>query len=217
MIIQNKHLPLKNIKNQTLYKNNRKARIDTLVIHYISAVNVDKYKPFSLDTIVDIFENYRCSAHYVIDREGYVYRLVHDSCVAYHAGVSSLNGRSIGNSVNDFSIGIELVGGSWIDFTEHQYKSLAELTYDLQKKYIIPKENIVGHSNVAPKRKVDPGKRFNWKKYFVLIDEIREKNKIKIEEEKKMVNNISTGYVSFYERFINTFKHTFKKYLRKNK
>ena len=152
----------------------RKAAVDTLVIHYISAIYVNKNRPFDVDTVLKMLCEpiqtpegpIKISAHYAIDREGLVYRLVDEKNVAWHAGKSSLKGRAINGSCNDFSIGIELFGGDWIEFTEKQYTSLISLTQDIQTRHQIPKDNIVGHEFIAPVRKVDPGKHFRWPKYL---------------------------------------------------
>ena len=71
---------------------------------------------------------------------------------------------------NDFSLGIELEGAEDDDFTEQQYQKLATLTQTLLKFYPkITQERIVGHSDIAPGRKWDPGNGFNWQKYFALL------------------------------------------------
>ena len=146
-----------------------RSEIDTLVLHYISAVNLDRVDPFNQDLIINIFKDYKISAHYLIQRDGETYKLVPDLDTAWHAGKSNLRGRSIRGSCNDFSIGIELVGGKWIDFTEQQYDSLIFLTKRLRNLHTIPFENIVGHENIAPGRKFDPGPHFDWKRYMDLL------------------------------------------------
>jgi len=102
----------------------------------------------------------------MIARRGKVYKLVDEECVAWHAGKSTLRGCSVGNSCNDFSIGIELIGNGTKDFTNSQYDSLVKLTRDIRSRHTIPKENIVGHSDIAPGRKVDPGPHFDWGRYI---------------------------------------------------
>ena len=194
------------------FRAKRKAEVDTLIIHYISGVNIDKNDPFNVDTCLDFLtkpipigdgKSVKVSAHYMIDREGKIYRLVKDENVAWHAGKSELRGRSIQNSCNDFSIGIEMVGGAWITFTDAQYTALVELTKDIQSRYTIPRENITGHENIAPGRKTDPGKHFNWDKYLdgvfkapeevttTLPKEPAEDKAMYLAEE--MTNNISDG------------------------
>jgi len=102
------------------------------------------------------------SAHYVIDRDGTVYRCVPDELRAWHAGTSELEGRT---NVNDFSLGIELVGFATEPFTETQIDVLVELCVELCLKYpAITVARIVGHADVAmpPGRKTDPGPHFPW-------------------------------------------------------
>ena len=67
---------------------------------------------------------------------------------------------------NEFSIGIELEGADDISYTEEQYHSLAKLTQTLQKNYPDIKDNITGHSDIAPGRKTDPGDAFNWEHFY---------------------------------------------------
>jgi len=109
------------------------------------------------------------SAHYILPREPYegcdVIKCVDDNDVAYHAGESqwSINGETRTN-INNYSIGIELEGdGNIVAYTDYQYENLINLIKDLTSKHSIPEQNIVGHEEVAPGRKVDPGKLFDWK------------------------------------------------------
>lgn len=105
----------------------------------------------------------KVSAHLVIDREGRLTQFVPFSNRAWHAGESLFCGRS---NCNDYSIGIELVGTDFEPFTDSQYFSLAKVTKLLLKAY--PKmshEKIVGHSDIAPGRKTDPGPCFDWGRY----------------------------------------------------
>lgn len=145
------------------FKEGRKQNIDSLIIHYISAVNIDKNHPFELSNIIQIFKDNKVSTHYLIDRHGDIYRLVEEKNIAYHAGKSNLNGRE---NVNNFSIGIELVGGENWKFENIQYEALITLTKDIKNRYNIPITNIVGHDYIAPGRKIDPGKNFEWNKYL---------------------------------------------------
>ena len=78
---------------------------------------------------------------------------------AWHAGVSSFGKKT---NCNDFSIGIELEGSDHDDFDERQYNSLNKILVTLMEYYGIKKNDIVGHSDIAPDRKTDPGPRFDW-------------------------------------------------------
>ncbi|QXI29397.1 1,6-anhydro-N-acetylmuramyl-L-alanine amidase AmpD [Pseudomonas vanderleydeniana] len=102
----------------------------------------------------------RVSAHFLIERDGKVTQFV--SCLerAWHAGVSSFEGRE---TCNDFSLGIELEGTDDLPFTEAQYHSLIALTRQLMAQYPgITPQRICGHSDIAPGRKTDPGEGFDW-------------------------------------------------------
>jgi len=97
------------------------------------------------------------SAHFFIRRDGELIQFVPCSMRAWHAGASNWCGRE---RCNDFSIGIELEGSDELPFTEAQYASLAELTRTLKETY--PITSIVGHADIAPGRKTDPGPHFDW-------------------------------------------------------
>lgn len=142
--------------------------IDLIVIHYISAINLDRDKWSDLGLILGIFGGvewrgkiYVSSPHYVIERSGRLIETVHPDLRAWHAGTSKFKGRPY---CNNYSIGIEIVGGSFIDFMPSQYDCLIQLIEDLKNKY--PIKHIVGHEDIAtPKgRKHDPGERFDWGK-----------------------------------------------------
>jgi N-acetyl-anhydromuramoyl-L-alanine amidase len=106
----------------------------------------------------------RVSAHFVIRRDGGCVQFV--PCVkrAWHAGESRWRGRT---RCNDFSIGVELEGADDLVFEDAQYDALARLTQGLQKAY--PIAEIVGHSDIAPDRKTDPGPNFDWPRFRRLI------------------------------------------------
>ena len=87
---------------------------------------------------------------------------------AWHAGVSSFQGL---DNCNQFSIGIELEGTDDINYTTEQYQSLIEVSKDIMLAFPeIKKTNIVGHSDIAPDRKTDPGPYFNWNLYLSSLD-----------------------------------------------
>lgn len=108
----------------------------------------------------------RVSAHCLIRRDGEIVQYVPFTARAWHAGVSFYKGRE---KCNDFSIGIELEGTDECDFTSQQYQQLSTLTQQLIEHYPGIKENITGHSDVAPGRKTDPGPHFNWSYYRALL------------------------------------------------
>jgi N-acetylmuramoyl-L-alanine amidase len=139
------------------------GRIDVIVLHYTASS-----KPSALMTLT----NRDVSAHYVVtdDKPPIVYRLVNEDKSAWHAGDSSWYGRTF---LNQRSIGIEIVHPGWtpnsngdkgIPYSDAQIAAVIELTRDVAKRNNITPENIVGHSDVAPMRKIDPGPSFPWKK-----------------------------------------------------
>ncbi|HEV7669170.1 MAG TPA: 1,6-anhydro-N-acetylmuramyl-L-alanine amidase AmpD [Thermoanaerobaculia bacterium] len=111
-------------------------------------------------TIADL----KVSAHFFIRRGGELIQLVPCAKRAWHAGVSSWRGR---DACNDFSLGVELEGCDDRRYTGKQYLRLARLTRALQSTY--PIEEIVGHSDIAPGRKTDPGPCFDWQRYRRLL------------------------------------------------
>jgi len=103
------------------------------------------------------------SAHFLIRRDGEVVQYVSCDDRAWHAGVSEFNGRK---NCNDFAIGIELEGTDSSGYTEMQYHQLMLLTLELMAQYpMINTDNIVGHCDIAPGRKTDPGASFDWSRY----------------------------------------------------
>ena len=107
----------------------------------------------------------KVSCHYLINREGTVIQMVKDKNLAWHAGKSKWKQFT---NLNYSSIGIELVNKGhkfgYEKFTIKQIKSLIFLCKKLKKKYGIKNENFLGHSDIAPLRKIDPGEKFPWKK-----------------------------------------------------
>lgn len=111
----------------------------------------------------------RVSAHFLIRRDGEVIQFVSCNQRAWHAGVSNWQGRE---RCNDFSIGIELEGSDFVPFTVIQYQSLDVLLLAIQARY--PLVHVVGHSEIAPARKTDPGPFFVWEKLPKSILELRQ-------------------------------------------
>lgn len=103
------------------------------------------------------------SAHLLIERTGQVTQFVSLLDRAWHAGVSCFDGRE---GCNDFSIGIELEGTDDVPYTEPQYRVLAQLTRLIQATWpVIDAARIQGHSDIAPRRKTDPGPAFDWARF----------------------------------------------------
>ena len=104
-----------------------------------------------------VIHTLRVSSHFFITREGEAVQFVSCDDMAYHAGVSSFQGRE---KCNLFSIGIEMEGCDFEPFTEAQYQTLQHLLRALQAQY--PIEAVTGHQDIAPDRKTDPGHFFDW-------------------------------------------------------
>ena len=133
--------------------------IDTIIIHYTGMKNAQ----LALNYLCS--HKSRVSSHYFINEKGKLWQLVDDDNVAWHAGVSQWLDRK---NLNETSIGIELVNPGheygYQDFTNDQYKTLEELIKLLIDKFDIKIDRILGHSDIAPSRKLDPGEKFNWQK-----------------------------------------------------
>lgn len=118
------------------------------------------------ETFADL-EGLHVSSHFYIDRNGALTQFVSCADRAWHAGVSSFEGRE---NCNDFSVGIELEGSDYVPFEEAQYRTLRELIEALSEAY--PISAVAGHSDIAPGRKTDPGPFFEW-------DRLKEGNEMK--------------------------------------
>ena len=117
----------------------------------------------SADEYFEEIKNLKVSSHLLIDRRGRVTQFVPFNKNAWHAGISHYQGQE---NCNDFSIGVEMEGTDSIDYTTKQYESLREVTLSLMKAYPrIIIDNIVGHSDIAPERKTDPGESFDWSRF----------------------------------------------------
>ncbi len=154
------------------------TRIELLVIHNISLPPgcfggdaIDCFFTNTLDVGRDPYfagiSGMQVSAHVLIQRDGSIIQYVPFHQRAWHAGVSSFEGRS---NCNDYSIGIELEGTDERAYEEVQYQTLCELIKQLGQAYpAIRADRIVGHSDIAPGRKTDPGPAFDWTKISGLI------------------------------------------------
>lgn|GEM_PF-573242 len=144
---------------------------DVVVIHYISAIEIAPENPFDLAEILKIFCLYDVSSHFLINRQGRVYRLVPETSKAWHCGGSRMPPPDNRLNVNDFSIGVELMATENSGFTIEQYDSVVNLAAYLEKKYS-RLFTYVGHDMIAGKTaveeglrinaKVDPGALFDW-------------------------------------------------------
>ncbi|HQT63351.1 MAG: N-acetylmuramoyl-L-alanine amidase [Acidocella sp. 20-57-95] len=133
------------------------APIDHLVLHYTGMQTAQA----AIDRLRDPAA--KVSAHYVVDEDGTVYALVDEQKRAWHAGVSYWRGV---RQLNDRSIGIEIVnpGHEWgyRAFPKVQMLAVRDLCLGILHRHPIPPRNVVGHSDIAPDRKQDPGELFDW-------------------------------------------------------
>lgn len=114
----------------------------------------------------------RVSAHCLIRRDGEIVQYVPFNKRAWHAGVSCYQGRE---RCNDFSIGIELEGTDTLAYTDVQYQQLANITRALIELYPAIIDNMAGHCDIAPVRKTDPGRAFDWARFRALVTAPSEK------------------------------------------
>ena len=139
-------------------KKRHKNKIKYLIYHYTGMKN-DKLAIKKLTSF-----NSNVSCHYYISASGSLIRMVPDLYVAWHAGKSHWRNHK---SLNENSIGIEISNPGheygYKDFNHNQVKSLIKISKFIIKKYKINKKNILGHSDIAPLRKIDPGEKFPWK------------------------------------------------------
>lgn len=130
---------------------------DYIVDFFLNKLNSSEH-PF-FEEIKDL----KVSSHLFINRTGKVIQFVDFNKKAWHAGISKFEGK---DDCNDFSIGIELEGTDTEPYSDEQYQSLTSVTKCLMNIYPkITKDRIVGHADIAPKRKTDPGESFDWSRY----------------------------------------------------
>lgn len=144
--------PSTNFSNRAL-----DTKINSIVLHYTGMNNCNEALSRMCDPIFEV------SAHYCIDRNGDIYQLIEEKKKAWHAGKSYWREQE---GLNENSIGIELVnkGHEWgyEEFTNRQIESAIELCQNIMNRHNIDQRNIVGHSDIAPDRKEDPGEYFPW-------------------------------------------------------
>lgn len=154
--------------------------VDLLVLHNISLPPGEFGGPW----IDDLFHNrlapgehpyfakivdLKVSTHLLIRRDGELIQYVPFGRRAWHAGASRHEERE---QCNDFSIGIELEGVDDLPYTKEQYRVLAEAIHKISKEYpVITPSRIVGHNDIAPERKTDPGPAFDWQHLHTLLTE----------------------------------------------
>ncbi|MDO9423262.1 MAG: 1,6-anhydro-N-acetylmuramyl-L-alanine amidase AmpD [Methylobacter sp.] len=134
--------------------------------HYIDQLFCNQLDPDQHPYFKVVYQ-FTVSAHLLIKRDGSCVQYVPFDKRAWHAGNSAFKGRE---RCNDFSIGIELEGTEFVDYTDQQYRQLAAVIQALLEAY--PKlsaQRIIGHSDIAPGRKTDPGASFDWQRLLGLL------------------------------------------------
>ena len=138
-----------------------KRQIKYIIIHYTNLPSTQA----SLKHLLN--KRNKVSAHYLLDQKGKIYSLVNEKDIAWHAGISSWKADKL---LNKKSIGIELqntgTAGNYEKFPNQQISQLEKLILELQNKYNISNANILGHSDISPDRKIDPGPKFPWQRLF---------------------------------------------------
>lgn len=163
--------------DNTYQAQGQNERIHFIVLHYTAENDADS---------LTILTQHQVSAHYLIPAtdDDKIYQLVDDDQRAWHAGKGAFAGRSV---LNDTSIGIEIVNegiaqryrgalkkqnlnyhpkSHYVDFKDTQIKKIGQLLQSLVAKYEITPTNIIGHSDMAPSRKIDPGAKFPWERLY---------------------------------------------------
>ena len=131
------------------------AAVDLIVLHYTAMADADAALKRLCDPEAEV------SAHYLIAKDGQVFRLVDEKHRAWHAGIGSWAGH---DDVNSRSIGIELDNAGDEPYTEPLMASLIQLLAGLLERHDLPPKAVLGHSDIAPDRKSDPGPYFNWQR-----------------------------------------------------
>lgn len=135
--------------------NHSERRPHTIVLHHTGSDTVQR----ALFVLTD--PKHQVSSHYLIGRDGTIYQLVDERHRAWHAGASRWGDNT---DLNSASIGIELDNNGDEPFAEPQIEALLALLSDLRERYRIAPENVLGHADVSPGRKVDPSRHFPWRR-----------------------------------------------------
>ena len=204
-------MPLKTTKNYSPNFNSIKRRakeIKFIILHYTGM----KKESEAIDKLTNIQSE--VSSHYLIKKSGEIIKMVPDLYIAWHAGKSSWKKY---RSLNKNSIGIEITNPghelNYKKFSKKQISSLIKLSKILIKKYKISYKNILGHSDIAPLRKKDPGEKFPWK--YLSKKKISLWHAVK---KKELVKNRKIKITKIEEKFFfnNLFKIGYSKEIPKN-
>ncbi|RYD54294.1 MAG: N-acetylmuramoyl-L-alanine amidase [Sphingomonadales bacterium] len=137
--------------------NERKLPVSMIVLHYTGMTSGEAALERLRDPMAEV------SAHYLVEEDGRIFRLVDEDKRAWHAGRAHWRGIT---DVNSASVGIEIVNPGhehgYRNFTDAQMSAVIPLVAEIKARHAITRGNVVGHSDVAPARKQDPGELFNW-------------------------------------------------------
>ncbi len=145
---------------------NEFCQTDNNGLHYVKAFFTNQLD-WDAHPYFQTIKGMEVSAHLLIERNGNVTQFVNFNDKAWHAGKSRYLAR---DNCNDFSIGIELEGSDFQAFTKKQYQALADVILAIYQAYPKTRRHITGHSDIAPKRKTDPGEFFDWQQLRKLIN-----------------------------------------------
>lgn len=128
---------------------------ELVVLHYTAMQSCEGARDWLCNPVSEV------SAHYLIDRDGTVIQMIDEPMRAWHAGAGGWRGKS---DINSRSIGIELANTGAEPYPEPQMRSLEGLLSAILMRWNIPAAGVIGHSDMAPGRKIDPGPRFDWQR-----------------------------------------------------
>jgi len=218
-------MKIKKIYSKSFDKKTRSYKeIKLIVIHYTGMLS-------EREAIIRLCNpKFKVSSHLLISKSGKIYRLVDDNKIAWHAGVSCWGKYK---KINKCSIGIELTNKGhrfgYPSFKKKQLKSLIRVLKILIKKYKIKEQNIVGHSDIAPSRKIDPGEKFPWEElakqkigiwHNCNLKYLRKLRRVKISKEQELEfikNLIKIGYCfknkrkSIFTKTVKAFQRHYRK------
>lgn len=194
-------------------KKRKKKQIKFIIFHYTGM----KKELDAIHKLIDEFSNVSC--HYFVKKNGEILNLVPDLYTAWHAGISRWKNYK---SLNRYSIGIEISNPGhdykYDKFSKKQINSILKLSNYLIKKYKINRKHILGHSDISPDRKKDPGEKFPWKYlskkkigYFHSLNEKKleklRNQKLSLYEENIFIKNLyKIGYSKNLKKINNNYK-----------
>jgi len=163
------------------------SKPDMVVIHYTATLSVTD----ALGTLCS--SKAQVSSHYLISENGCIFNLVDENKRAWHAGLSHWGGVS---DINSHSIGIELSNDGFSPFGEKLMGSLETLLKEIFRKWNIPVHRVLGHSDISPGRKIDPGRKFDWERLSLngLAVYVEKKDTLKVDQDKFVSDLKAFGY-----------------------